>query len=138
MQEDTRLILEKLEELSRDVRGMKEDIREVKNDVAELKADVAVLKTEVAELKADVAILKEEMKEVKKRLDGVEEKTASLWMVMDNEMGRMINVLAEEHGILFQRLSGLHVQEKEREKTELRILKLEAEMRMVKSAVGIA
>lgn len=124
MQEDTRLILEKLEELSRDVRGMKEDIREVKNDVAELKADVAVLK--------------EEMKEVKERLDGVEEKTAGLSMVMENEMRRMINVVAEGHGILFQRLSGLHVQEKEREKTELRILKLEAEMRMVKSAVGIA
>ena len=121
MQEDTRLILEKLEELSRDVRGMKEDIREVKNDVAELKADVAVLKTEVAELKADVAVLKEEMKEVKERLDGVEEKTAGLSMVMENEMRRMINVVAEGHGILFQRLSGLHVQEKEREKKSGRL-----------------
>ena len=59
-------------------------------------------------------------------------------MVMENEMRRRPNVVAEGQGILFQRLSGLHVQEKEREKTELRILKLEAEMRMVKSAVGIA
>ena len=45
------LILQKLDEIQKDVAGLKQDVAVLKQDVAELKLDVAVLKEDVAEIK---------------------------------------------------------------------------------------
>ena len=53
------LILNKLDDLTLDMKGVKEDIGGLKNDVSELKEEVSELKEEVSVLNKDVNMLKE-------------------------------------------------------------------------------
>lgn len=70
----------------------------LQSDVAELKSDVAGLKSDVAELKSDVA-------ELKVRVDSIDARLKTVEMTLENETNKNIQLLAENHGMLIDKLN---------------------------------
>ncbi len=110
-----------------------------------LKADVTVLKEEVSSLKArfvvlenDVSDLKSGMIQLSNRVGNVETEVHTLRIVMENEINRKIDTIGEGHDFLVQHYLEANGLVKAKEKMELDILTLKADMRLVKTKVGIA
>lgn len=152
MSEETRMILGKLDEISSgmqimqsditelkvDVSGLKEDVSVLKADVSGLKEDVSVLKTDVSGLKEDVADLKSCVIQLSERVGNMETEVHVLRLVMENETNKKIDAIGEGHDFLIQHYLEAKGMVKAKEKMELDILGLKADMRMVKAKVGIA
>lgn len=152
MSEETRIILGKLESIGNGMQIMQKDIGEMKHDVAglrgevaELKSDVNILKADVETLKADVEMLKADVNALKvavKRLDNrvscLETDMHALRLLVENEINRKIDIIGEGHDFLMRHYHKAEGELKAKEKMELDILGLKADMRVVKLKVGIA
>ena len=97
----------------------------LKEDVAELKEDVAVLKEDVAELKEDVAVLKEDVAVLKEDVAELKEDVTHLQLVVENEIRPHIQILAEGHVMLAEKIDNILDFEKEKEEMKTRVEALE-------------
>ena len=152
MSKETRMIMEELRQMNKTMSEMKSDISELKSDVSELKADVAVLKTDVAVLKTDVAvlktdvavlktevsILKSEMRTVKDDIANLEAGQRDLYLLIENDISKKINIIGEGHFFVMKNLKELRGFQEEKEMMDLKILDLQIEMKRVKRYLKIA
>ena len=119
-------------ELKVDVAGLKVDVARLndevtgmKSDIADLKVDVADLKVDVAGLKGDVEGLKGDVAGLTKRLGKNEEAIHGLGTLVENETGRMVNLLVEGHESLRQIVECRLATKEEAEESRTRIFALE-------------
>ena len=145
MSEETRMIMEELRQMNKTMSEMRSDISELKSDVSELKADVAVLKTDVAVLKTDVAvmktevsILKRDMRTVKDDIADLEAGQRDLYLLIENDISKKINIIGEGHFFVMKNLKELRGFQEEKEMMDLKILDLQIEMKRVKRHLKIA
>lgn len=145
MSEETRMIMEELRQMNKTMSEMKSDISELKSDVSELKADVAVLKTDVAVLKTDVAvmktevsILKSDMRTVKDDIADLEAGQRDLYLLIENDISKKINIIGEGHFFVMKNLKELRGFQEEKERMELKILDLQIELKRIKRHLKIA
>ena len=145
MSEETRMIMEELRQMNKTMSEMRSDISELKSDVSELKADVAVLKTDVAVLKTDVAVLKTEvsilksdMRTVKDDIADLEAGQRDLYLLIENDISKKINIIGEGHFFVMKNLKELRGFQEEKEMMDLKILDLQIEMKRVKRHLKIA
>lgn len=74
--------------------------------VLEMKTDMSQMKTDMQEMKSDISGLKSEMKTVNERLTKLE-------LTLENEINHSIQLLAENHIDLVEKLNkAIHVQDK--------------------------
>ena len=118
--------------LNEEVAGMKRDIADLKGDVEGLKGDVEGLKGDVVGLKGDVVGLKGDVEGLKgdvagltKRLGKNEEAIHGLGTLVENETGRMVNLLVEGHESLRQIVECRLATKEEAEESRTRIFALE-------------
>ena len=111
--------------LNDEVAGMKSDIADLKVDVAGLKGDVESLKGDVEGLKGDVEGLKGDVAGLTKRLGKNEEAIHGLGTLVENETGRMVNLLVEGHESLRQIVECRLATKEEAEESRTRIFALE-------------
>ena len=138
MSEETRMIMEELRQMNKTMSEMKSDISELKSDVSELKADVAVLKTDVAVLKTEVSILKRDMRTVKDDIADLEAGQRDLYLLIENDISKKINIIGEGHFFVMKNLKELRGFQEEKEMMDLKILDLQIEMKRVKRHLKIA
>lgn len=138
MSEETRMIMEELRQMNKTMSEMKSDISELKSDVSELKADVAVLKTDVAVLKTEVSILKSDMRTVKDDIADLEAGQRDLYLLIENDISKKINIIGEGHFFVMKNLKELRGFQEEKEMMDLKILDLQIEMKRVKRHLKIA
>ena len=125
MSEETRMIMEELRQMNKTMSEMKSDISELKSDVSELKADVAVLKTDVAVLKTEVSILKRDMRTVKDDIADLEAGQRDLYLLIENDVCKKINIIGEGHFFVMKNLKELRGFQEEKEMMDLKILDLQ-------------
>jgi chromosome segregation ATPase len=145
MSEETRMIMEELRQMNKTMSEMKSDISELKTDMSVLKTDVAVLKTDVAVLKTDVAVLKTEvsvlksdMRTVKDDIADLEAGQRELYLLIENDVSKKINIIGEGHFFVMKNLKELRGFQEEKEMMDLKILDLQIEMKRVKRYLKIA
>ena len=145
MNEETKMILEKLDligrdvsELKQDVSGLKQDVSVLKQDVSGLKQDVSGLKQDVSELKQDVSVLKQDVSDLKERMTNVEEEQKKLRFILENETNKKIDIIGDGHVDLVRRLDEARELQRDKEEMKLQILNLNIDMRKVKEAIGLA
>ena len=145
MNEETKMILEKLDligrdvsELKQDVSGLKQDVSGLKQDVSGLKQDVSGLKQDVSELKQDVSVLKQDISDLKERMTNVEEEQKKLRFILENETNKKIDIIGDGHVDLVRRLDEARELQRDKEEMKLQILNLNIDMRKVKEAIGLA
>ena len=131
MSEETRMIMEELRQMNKTMSEMRSDISELKSDVSELKADVAVLKTEVS-------ILKSDMRTVKDDIADLEAGQRDLYLLIENDISKKINIIGEGHFFVMKNLKELRGFQEEKEMMDLKILDLQIEMKRVKRYLKIA
>ena len=131
MSEETRMIMEELRQMNKTMSEMRSDISELKSDVSELKTDVAVLKTEVS-------ILKSDMRTVKDDIADLEAGQRDLYLLIENDVCKKINIIGEGHFFVMKNLKELRGFQEEKEMMDLKILDLQIEMKRVKRYLKIA
>ena len=131
MSEETRMIMEELRQMNKTMSEMRSDISELKSDVSELKADVAVLKTEVS-------ILKSDMRTVKDDIADLEAGQRDLYLLIENDVCKKINIIGEGHFFVMKNLKELRGFQEEKEMMDLKILDLQIEMKRIKRHLKIA
>ena len=124
MSEDMKMVLMKLD-------GISADLSEVKKDVAELKQDVIVLQE-------DVAVLKQGAAKMQKEITGLQQGLHSLKLIVENDLSKKINVIAEGHSFVWERLEDVSKRQKDRDRLALELIDLRTDMRQVKAAIGMA
>ena len=82
-----------------------EGMSELKQDVADLKQDVTDLKQDMTEVKQDVADLKQDMTEVKQDVAGLKQDMTEMKLSLENETNHNIQLLAENHCDLVDKLN---------------------------------
>ena len=124
------------QEIKRDVQVLVNDMQDVKEEVRTLKEDVQTLKKEVQVLKDDVQVLKDDVQVLKQRVTNIE-------LTLENETNRHIQLLAENHISLVDKLNGaLRVQDKSMlyeikvDGLQTRVNCLEQEMKELKSKIA--
>ena len=85
---------------------------------------MAVLKEDVAELKEDVAVLKEDMEELR-------DDVTNLQLIVENEIRPNVQMLAEGHMILSEKMDNVLEYEKEKEEMRYRVDALESGFQMI-------
>ena len=138
MSEETRMIMEELRQMNKTMSEMRSDISELKSDVSELKADVSVLKADVAELKTEVSVLKSDMRTVKDDIADLEAGQRDLYLLIENDVSKKINIIGEGHFFVMKNLKELRGFQEEKEMMDLKILDLQIEMKRVKRHLKIA
>ena len=138
MNEETKMILEKLDLIGRDVSELKQDVSGLKQDVSGLKQDVSGLKQDVSELKQDVSVLKQDISDLKERMTNVEEEQKKLRFILENETNKKIDIIGDGHVDLVRRLDEARELQRDKEEMKLQILNLNIDMRKVKEAIGLA
>ena len=68
-------------------------------------AGMTGLQSDVAELKSDVAGLKSDVAELKVRVDSIDARLKTVEMTLENETNKNIQLLAENHGMLIDKLN---------------------------------
>lgn len=131
MSEETRVILEKLDFISGGMQTMQ-------NDIGEMKQDIGMLKTDVDNLKNSVGSLENAVVQMNDRVALVESKVYTLHLLVENETNRKIDIIGEGHDFLMKHYHKAEGELRAKEKMELDILGLKADMRAVKLKVGIA
>lgn len=102
--------------------------RIVTDAVAPLRQDIAVLQKEVADLQKKVADLQE-------RVTVLERGMTELSFIVETDINKQIAVVAEGHLDLGRKLDQALKDRTEREGQELRIIKLERDVRQLKKKV---
>ena len=138
MGEETRMIMEELRQMNKTMSEMRSDISELKTDVSELKTDVSVLKADVAELKTEVSVLKSDMRTVKDDIADLEAGQRELYLLIENDVCKKINIIGEGHFFVMKNLKELRGFQEEKEMMDLKILDLQIEMKRVKRHLKIA
>lgn len=113
---DRELLLElgkDIREMKHDMQVMKSDIHELKEDVLVLKEDVQILKGEVQVLKEDVLVLKKDVQVLKEGMASTNQKITELSLKLENETNRNIQILAENHLNIIDKMNAtIRVQDK--------------------------
>ena len=110
----------------------------LKTDVSVLKTDVSVLKADVAELKTEVSVLKSDMRTVKDDIADLEAGQRDLYLLIENDVSKKINIIGEGHFFVMKNLKELRGFQEEKEMMDLKILDLQIEMKRVKRYLKIA
>jgi len=107
MQTDISGLKEDVSDLKKDVAGLKEDVSGLKMDVSGLKEDVSVLKEDVSGLKEDVSGLKVDVSGMKEDVSGLKDNVSGIKIRLDADIQTQLNLLAEGHTRLAERLDTL-------------------------------
>ncbi len=138
MTEETKMILERLDIMSQDIRETKAIAIEARDEAREAKAIASKALDAVQEVRViamgAVAIAnetKEEVKELKKEVK-------QLRTVIEHDIRKQIQLIGEGHDFLKMKLDMAINMEKERERMWLEIVNLRMDMRVVKEKLCIA
>ena len=113
MKSDIHELKEDVRDLKENVKELKEDVRVLKEDVQVLKGEVQVLKGEVQVLKGEVQVLKEDVQILKEGMASTNQKLTVLSLKLENETNRNIQILAENHLDIIDKMNAaIRVQDK--------------------------
>ena len=118
MTEETKLILDELNEI-------KSDMSDLKGDFKEMRSDVNNLKDDFKEMRLDVDTLKD-------RFDKLESNVGDMKLTLENETNRNIKIIAEGHLDLSRKFDEALKVENEKELLLIRVNHLENEVRQIK------
>lgn len=131
MTEEAKMILEKLD-------GMQGQLGRVEGKVDRLETRMDGLETRMDGLETRMGGLETEVSSLKTRMDGVESGLRNLKFIVENDIQKKINIIAEGHLDLSRKLDeALKVSQKQ-EIYYLKVNTLEADVRELKMHVGLA
>ena len=105
---DSELLLavyEGMSELNQRTAKLEQGMTEVKQDVADLKQDMTEVKQDMTEVKQDMTEVKQDMTEVKQDVADLKQNVTEMKLSLENETNHNIQLLAENHCDLVDKLN---------------------------------
>ena len=105
---DSELLLavyEGMSELNQRTAKLEQGMTEVKQDVADLKQDMTEVKQDMTEVKQDMTEVKQDMTEVKQDVADLKQDVTEMKLSLENETNHNIQLLAENHCDLVDKLN---------------------------------
>lgn len=127
MAEELKLILAKLDKLERDMQELKGKVETLNNRVEALESRMEAMDERMHVLAEDVTYLK-----------SMERKIDRLTVLVESEVRRMINVVAEGHGVLHHRMDDVMDLYRDKERMEIELIDLRMNVNDVKQAITLA
>ena len=132
MTEETKLILDELNEIKSDMSDLKGDFKEMRSDVNNLKDDFKEMRSDVNNLKDDFKEMRLDVDTLKDRFDKLESNVGDMKLTLENETNRNIKIIAEGHLDLSRKFDEALKVENEKELLLIRVNHLENEVRQIK------
>ncbi len=113
LRDDMQIMKDDIRILKHDVQILKEEMQTLKSDVQTLKEEVQTLKSDVQTLKSDVQTLKSDVQTLNEKSDELNRRTTAIELLLENETNHNIQLLAENHINLVNKLNdAIKVQDK--------------------------
>ncbi len=113
LRDDMQIMKDDIRTLKHDVQILKEEMQTLKSDVQTLKGEVQTLKSDVQTLKSDVQTLKSDVQTLNEKSDELNRRTTAIELLLENETNHNIQLLAENHINLVNKLNdAIKVQDK--------------------------
>ncbi len=102
-----------MQEMKADIQNMKTDIQNMKGEMQEMKADIQNMKTDIQNMKDEMQNMKADIQNMNDNLYVVNQKVTAIEMTLENETNHNIQLLAENHINLVDKLNqAIRVQDK--------------------------
>lgn len=131
MTETEKLILDKLESMSVDLREVKDKTARIEDRVTGIEDKVAVIEDRVTGIENKVAVIED-------RVTGIENRVTRMELTIENDISKKIDIIGEGHDFLKQRLDEALQFEKKREGMELELINHRMEINKMKDRLDIA
>ena len=96
-----------------DMQTVKDDMQNMKDDMQNMKVDMQNMKVDMQNMKVDVRNMKDEMAIMKNQIQMLDCKVTKVELTMENDMNRNIQILAENHINIVDKLNeSIRVQDK--------------------------
>lgn len=106
------LILSEVQNVKSEVQDIKSELHEVKSELQNVKlrvqsveSEVQNVKSEVQNVKSEVQNVKSEVQNLKSEVQTVKQKVANIELTLENETNHNIQLLAENHSTLIDKLN---------------------------------
>lgn len=145
MTETEKLILDKLESMSVDLREVKDKTARIEDRVTGIEDKVAVIEDRVTGIENKVAVIENKVAVIEDRVTGIEnrvtrieDRVTRMELTIENDISKKIDIIGEGHDFLKQRLDEALQFEKKREGMELELINHRMEINKMKDRLDIA
>lgn len=133
-------------EIREEIKNIWAEIKEIRGEIKELKADNVEIRKELKELKTDNTEIREEFKELKTdytvQFKEIRQDLKAIHLQIEQEVLPAIHVIAEGHHVLREDLNkklDIAIKDREnRERMDLRVTKLEYDVKKIKKQLSLA
>ena len=106
-------LFQDMQTMKADMQGMKDDMQGMKDDMQGMKDDMQGMKDDMQGMKDDMQTMKDEMAIMKNQIQMLDCKVTKVELTMENDMNRNIQILAENHINIVDKLNeSIRVQDK--------------------------
>ena len=145
MTETEKLILDKLESMSVDLREVKDKTARIEDRVTGIEDKVAVIEDRVTGIENKVEGIEDRVTGIENkvaviedRVTGIEDRVTRMELTIENDISQKIDIIGEGHDFLKQRLDEALQFEKKREGMELELINHRMEINKMKDRLDIA
>ena len=145
MTETEKLILDKLESMSVDLREVKDKTARIEDRVTGIEDKVAVIENRVTGIENKVegiedrvTGIEDKVAVIEDRVTGIENRVTRMELTIENDISQKIDIIGEGHDFLKQRLDEALQFEKKREGMELELINHRMEINKMKDRLDIA
>ena len=145
MTETEKLILDKLESMSVDLREVKGKTARIEDRVTGIEDKVAVIEDRVTGIENKVEGIEDRVTGIENkvaviedRVTGIENRVTRMELTIENDISQKIDIIGEGHDFLKQRLDEALQFEKKREGMELELINHRMEINKMKDRLDIA
>ena len=152
MTETEKLILDKLESMSVDLREVKDKTARIEDRVTGIEDKVAVIEDRVTGIENKVegiedrvtgienkvAVIEDRVTGIENRVTRIEDRVTRMELTIENDISKKIDIIGEGHDFLKQRLDEALQFEKKREGMELELINHRMEINKMKDRLDIA
>ncbi len=145
MTETEKLILDKLESMSVDLREVKDKTARIEDRVTGIEDKVAVIEDRVTGIENKVEGIEDRVTGIENkvaviedRVTGIENRVTRMELTIENDISKKIDIIGEGHDFLKQRLDEALQFEKKREGMELELINHRMEINKMKDRLDIA
>ncbi|MDD6444809.1 MAG: hypothetical protein PUF81_03070 [Lachnospiraceae bacterium] len=143
LQDDMKTTKEEMQSMKEEMQSMKAEIRSLQDDMKTVKEEMQSMKAEIKSLQGDMSTAKDEIETLYMDTTIIKEKVTRIELTLENETNHNIQLLAENHISIVDKLNdAIRVQDKSSlyevqiSGLKLKLEKLENEIKEIKTKIA--
>ena len=143
LQDDMKTVKEEMQSMKAEIKSLQDDMKTVKEEMQSMKEEMQSMKAEIKSLQGDMSTAKDEIETLYMDTTIIKEKVTRIELTLENETNHNIQLLAENHISIVDKLNdAIRVQDKSSlyevqiSGLKLKLEKLENEIKEIKTKIA--